>query len=184
MTPHENFLHTPLAVGTNGCVDLRRHASALDGRVSAEWSRCPGTVARRARDNVAPLQRSSAGWMPARIGSLSAGVGHRHPVTIHKASLMAGSIRRVWALRHQTGAQYSTVIIKKVDTSFLGVAKREKNSDFRAILRFKPLICQSVDTTPTKLAESVYFGVLQLPNKFQAKILTGKFYLGKNQNIH
>jgi len=25
----------------------------------------------------------------------------------------------------------------------------------------------------------VYFGVLQHPTKFQAKILTGKFYLGK-----
>ena len=45
---------------------------ALDGRVSAEWSRCPGSKARRARDNVAPLRRSSAGWMPARVGRLSA----------------------------------------------------------------------------------------------------------------
>jgi len=32
-----------------------------------------------------------------------------HSVTIRKASLMAGSIRQVWALRHQTGEQYSTV---------------------------------------------------------------------------
>ena len=39
---------------------------------------------------MAPLQQSSAGWMPARVGRLSAGVGHRHPVTIRKASLMAG----------------------------------------------------------------------------------------------
>ena len=43
--------------------------------------------------------------MPARIGRLSAGAGRKHPVTIHKASLM----RRVWALWHQTGAQYSAV---------------------------------------------------------------------------
>ena len=28
------------APGTNGCLDLRRRASALDGRVSAEWIRC------------------------------------------------------------------------------------------------------------------------------------------------
>ena len=83
------------AAGTNGCLDLRRRAFALDGRVSAEWDRCPGSMTRRARDNVAPLRRSSAGWMPARIGRLSAGVGHRHPVTIRKASLMAGSMRRV-----------------------------------------------------------------------------------------
>ena len=95
--------------GTNGCLDLRRRVFALDGQVSAEWSRCPGYIARRAKDRVAPLQWSSAGWMPARIGRLSAGVGRRHPVTIRKASLMAGSIRRVWALRHQTGAQYSAV---------------------------------------------------------------------------
>jgi len=97
------------AVSTNGCLDLRRRAFALDGHVSAEWSRCPGSVARRARDTVAPLRRNSAGWMPARIGRLSAGVGHRHPVTVRKASLMAGSMRRIWALRHQTGTQFSAV---------------------------------------------------------------------------
>ena len=45
----------------------------------------------------------------AKIGRLFAGAGHRHPVTIHKASLMVGSIRRVLALQHQTGAQYSAV---------------------------------------------------------------------------
>ena len=48
---------------------------ALDGRVSIEWSRCPGSMARRTRDSVAPLQRSSAGWTPASMGRLSAGVG-------------------------------------------------------------------------------------------------------------
>jgi len=36
-------------------------------------------------------------------------LGRRHPVTILKASLIAGSIRRVWVLRHQTGAQFSAV---------------------------------------------------------------------------
>ena len=91
------------AAGTNGCLDIRRRVSALDGRVSAEWSRCPGSMARCARDSVAPLRRRSAGWMPVGIGRLSAGVGLTHPVTIRKASLMAGSMRRVWALRHQTG---------------------------------------------------------------------------------
>ena len=70
---------------------------------------CPGSMARRPRDCVARLRGSSAGWMPARIGRLSTGVGRRHPVTIRKVSLMVGSIRRVWALRHQTGAQYSAV---------------------------------------------------------------------------
>ena len=89
------------AVGTNGCLDLRRRATTLVGWVSAEWSKCPGSMARRPRDSVVPLWRSSAGWMPARIGRLSAGVGHRHPHTIRKASLMVGSVRRVWAMRHQ-----------------------------------------------------------------------------------
>jgi len=62
------------AAGTNWCLDLRRRTSALDGRVSTEWSRCPGFMARRARERVAPLRRSSAGWMPACIARLSAGV--------------------------------------------------------------------------------------------------------------
>ena len=43
------------------------------------------------------------------MGRLSAGIGRMHPVTIRKASLMAGSIGLVWALRHQAGAQYSAV---------------------------------------------------------------------------
>ena len=47
------------AAGTNGCFDLRRHAFALDGRVSAEWSRFPDSMARGARDSAAPLRRSS-----------------------------------------------------------------------------------------------------------------------------
>ena len=90
------------AADTNGCLHLRRRAFALDGQMSAEWSRCPRSMAQRARDSVASLRRSSVGWM-------SAAVGRRHPVTIRKASLMAGSVRQVWALRHQTGAQYSAV---------------------------------------------------------------------------
>ena len=97
------------AVGTNGCLNLMRRAFALDGRVSAEWSRCPGSMARRAIDSVAPLRRSSAGWMLARVGRLSDGARRRRPVTIRKASLMAESMRRVWALRHQASAQYSAV---------------------------------------------------------------------------
>ena len=76
------------AADTNGCLDLRRFAFALDGQGGAEWSRSPGSMARRARDSVAPSRRSSAGWMPARIGRLCAGVRRRHPVTIRKASLM------------------------------------------------------------------------------------------------
>ena len=43
------------AVGTNGCLDLRHRTSALDGRMSAEWNRCPGSSARPSRDSVAPF---------------------------------------------------------------------------------------------------------------------------------
>jgi len=53
-----------------------------------------------ARDSVATLRQSLAGWMPARTGRLSVGVGRRHPVTIHKASFMARSMRRLWALHY------------------------------------------------------------------------------------
>jgi len=82
--------YNELCGGYKGCLDLRRHAFALDGQVSAEWSRSPGSMARRARDSVAPLQRSWAGWMPARIGRLSAGVGRRHPDTIRKTRWWQG----------------------------------------------------------------------------------------------
>jgi len=83
------------ASSTNGCLHFRRRAFALDGRVSAKWSRCPGSKARRVRDSVPPLRRSSAGWMPSKIGRLSVGAGRTHSVTIRKPSLMAGSMRRV-----------------------------------------------------------------------------------------
>ena len=63
--------------------------------MSAQWSRYPGSMERGARDSLAPLRRSSAGWMPAMIGRLSAGAGQSHPVTIRKALLLAGSMRQV-----------------------------------------------------------------------------------------
>ena len=44
------------AASTNRCLDLRCHAFALYGHVSAEWRRHPGSIAQRARDSVAPLQ--------------------------------------------------------------------------------------------------------------------------------
>jgi len=56
------------AVGTSEWLDLRRRAFPLDGQVSAEWSRCPASMAQHARESVAPLQCSSAGWIPMRKG--------------------------------------------------------------------------------------------------------------------
>jgi len=69
-------------------------------------------------------------------------------------------------------------MIKKVDISLLGRAQGTKTPDFGAISRLKPLFCQDAHRTPTKPAKKVYFGVLQHPSVFQAKLLTGKFYLG------
>jgi len=37
------------AASTKRCLDLRRRAFALDGQVNAEWSRCPGYMARHAK---------------------------------------------------------------------------------------------------------------------------------------
>jgi len=71
--------------GTNGCLELRRRAFALDGRVTVECSRYPGSMARCSIDSVAPLRGSLEGWTSATIGRLSAGVFRRHPVTICKA---------------------------------------------------------------------------------------------------
>ena len=104
--------------GTNGCFDLRRRAFPLGGLASAEWSKCPCAMAWRARDSVAPLRWSPAGLLPASMWRLSAGVGRRHPVTIRKASLMAGSTNGVY--EHQTGAQYSAVEWTRTDEFLCG----------------------------------------------------------------
>ena len=95
--------------GVQTGVSFEMWCTPLDGHVSVQWNRCPGSTALHTEDSVVPLPRSSAGWMAARIGRLFAGVGRRHPVTARKASLMTGSKRRVGALWHQTGAQYSAV---------------------------------------------------------------------------
>ena len=68
------------------------------------WCKSGSLLPLRASGSVAPLRRSSAGWLPARRGSLSAGAGRGNLITVRKASLMIGSMRRVWALRGQAGA--------------------------------------------------------------------------------
>ena len=64
---------------------------------------------RLAKESVASWRRISSGWMSERTGRLSVGVKRRHPVTMRKASLRTLSMRRVCALQHQAGAQYSAV---------------------------------------------------------------------------
>ena len=44
--------------------------------------------------SVAPIRRSSAGWMSGSIGRWSVGVGRRHSVIMRKASFKTLSIRR------------------------------------------------------------------------------------------
>ena len=61
------FLSSCCAAGTKGRLDFSR-CSPDDGRWNVSWRRWSGSKARRAREIVAPLRRSSAGWMPARMG--------------------------------------------------------------------------------------------------------------------
>ena len=75
--------------------------------MSPSWSRRPGSWARQAKNSVALFRRSSVGVIPDRTNRLSVDVRRRHSVTMRKTSLMSLSLRRVWALRLQTGAQYS-----------------------------------------------------------------------------
>ena len=98
------------AAGTNGCLDLSLFLSALCGPTRQPCRIWSGSrELRLARERVAPWRRSSAGWMPESTGRYSVGVGSRHPETMRNASLSTLSMRRVCALRHQTGAQYSAV---------------------------------------------------------------------------
>jgi len=77
--------------------------------------------------------------MPATIGRFSAGVERRHSVTVRKASLMTESMRKVWALRHQTGAQYSAVEwtrAKVADRNVVATAPQpEPASRFKSAMR-------------------------------------------------
>ena len=97
------------AAGTNERLDFSLSLLAAWGSVSCPCRMWPGSKELQlAKKSVAPWWRSSAGWMPERTRRLSVGVGRRHPVTMRKASRTL-SIRRVCALQHQAGAQYSAV---------------------------------------------------------------------------
>ena len=95
---------------TNGRLDFNLFLLAACGSVSWPCKMWPGSKEPQlTKEGVDPWWRSSAGWMPERTGRLSVGVGRRHQVTVRKASLRTLSMRRVCALRHQAGAQYSAV---------------------------------------------------------------------------
>ena len=94
---------------------------------------------RLAKESVAPKRRSSAGWMPEKVGRWSVGVGRRHLVTMRKASFKTLSMRRVCALRHQTNAQYSAVELTKDRAALRSVlappSHYEPSSRLRSVMR-------------------------------------------------
>ena len=98
------------AAGANGCLDFSLSLLATCRSVSWLCKMWPGPKELQlAKESVAPWRRSLAGWMPEKTKRLSVGVKRRHPVTLRKASLRTLSMRRVCALRHQAGGQYSVV---------------------------------------------------------------------------
>ena len=110
MPNSEKLCNSFRAAGTNGCLDFSLSLLAACGSVSWPCRTWPGSKELQlAKKSEAPWRPSSAGWMPEKTSRLSVGVGRRHPVTMRKASLRTLSIRRVCALRHQAGAQYSAV---------------------------------------------------------------------------
>jgi len=82
---------------------------------------------------------------PARIGRLSAGVGRRHPVTIRKASLVAGTLRRVWALRHHTG--YFAVEWTRDKVTVRNVVAQAPSSSQRATSRVRRVMSTFCEVT-------------------------------------
>ena len=98
------------AAGTDGCLNFSLSLLAVCGSVSWPCRMWPGSKELQlAKESVSSWRRNSAGWMSERTGKLSVGVGCRHQVTMRKASLRTLSLRRVCALRHRVGAQYSAV---------------------------------------------------------------------------
>ena len=96
--------------GTNGRLDLSPSRCASCYPTNCPCSPWFGSwIAQFAKESVALNRQSSAGWMPARTGKSSVGVGRKHLVTMRKALLRMLSMRRICELRHQTGAQYSAV---------------------------------------------------------------------------
>jgi len=76
--------------------------------------------------------------MPARMGRLSAGVGRRHPVTIRKASLMAGSVMPVRALNGlRQGRLLAMMLLQHPDrASKLPQGRGRVMSTFREVSRY------------------------------------------------
>ena len=92
----DNSLSSLRVTGTKECREPSLSSWAVVGLNINKWSKCFGSIRQRyARERVTPCRRSSAGWIPARIGKQSVDVGRWHPVTILMASLRTLSTRQV-----------------------------------------------------------------------------------------
>ena len=127
-----NSFHT---AGTNGHLDISLPRCASCCPTNCPCSTLSGSwIAQLAKESVAPNRRSSAGWMPARTGKSSVGVGRKHPLTMHKASLRMLSMRRVSVLQYQTGAQYSAVEYTEKRTEMRNVLAPAPHPDLASCL--------------------------------------------------
>ena len=98
------------AAGTNECLHFSLSLLAASDSIYWPCRMLSGSKKLRlAKENVAPWRRSSTGWIPERTGRLSVGVGRRYLVAMRIVSSRTLSIKRVYALRHQAGAQHSAV---------------------------------------------------------------------------
>ena len=149
-----------------GC--QRRHATALDGRVSAEWSRGPGSMARRPSDSVAPLRRSSA------CGDWKVVHWCRTQASSHNSQgVFDGGVDE--ALRHETGAQHSAVECTRARVSVRNVVaptpQPEPASRLRSATMFsfvwsnsrcRRYVCDLSNVTPRQLGSEQKGRVLLL----------------------
>ena len=85
------------------------------------------------QDNVAPLQRSSTVWMSARIWSLFAGVGCRHPVTICNG-VIDGRVNKVgMSIKHcGTRQECSILLVNEPGPTFAALSLQHASQSQQA----------------------------------------------------
>ena len=106
----DRSLNSFRAAGTNERLDFNFSWCTSGDPTSGPFkiwsgSRVPCLV----KESVAHKRQSSAGCMPEKIGRWSVKVRRRHSLAMRKASIKTLSMRRLCALRHQTGAHLSVV---------------------------------------------------------------------------
>ena len=99
------------AAGTNGRLDLSLPRCASCCPTNCPCSTGSGSwIARFAEESVAPNWRTSTGWMSARTGKSSVGVGRKHPVTMLKGSLR---------MLRRDGLVVKTSALQSIDLGFV-----------------------------------------------------------------